>query len=123
MIGKYKTLAIVVGFVAFLALPTPKTHAISILQPFGGKIILTTMPGVSCSPNKGPITIKPVNIAPPSPYVITPLTKSYNNNVNIGNWIIGLYSPIPLPLCTVGGGFLKAPIPVPVLPIIMYGTN
>lgn len=60
-------------------------------KPFGGKVILTTIPAVTCTAQYGAMVIRPVNIAPPAPYYIPATTK----NVKYGSWLLGWYSAIP----------------------------
>ena len=60
-------------------------------RPFGGQVILTAIPAVTCAAQYGAMIIRPVNIAPPAPYYITTTTK----NVKPGSWLLGWYSVIP----------------------------
>ncbi len=91
--------------------------------PFGGKVLLTTNPAVTCvNTEGGPITITPIRPAfPPALYATTLTTKRYSNYViKPGAWIIGLYSPIPNMTTCINP---ETGAPVPVLPVIIYGVS
>lgn len=92
----------------------------AIFLPFGGKVLSTITPGVVCA-GEGPITIRPVGPFPAAPYAVTPATRRYANfMITPGSWIVGLYEPVPAPVC---GTTSVPPAPVPALPIIMFGVS
>ena len=98
-------------------------RAIRIFMPFGGKVEATEIKGITCDISKsdGPIVIIPKNFAPPGPYAAPPTVKRYDyKKIKKGVWIIGLYSPVPTPLCRTE---TEPPIPVPVFPIVLYGVS
>lgn len=116
---KHKKIIMFVVLSSFCILFFPRgANAISIFEPFGGKVLSNSVPGIACLDSVGPITIIPFGNSPSGLYVSTPATKKYNyNQLNSGNWILGLYSPIQLPLCTLGQ------TPIYVYPFILFGTS
>ncbi len=88
---------------------------------FGGTVVTTFAPAVACA-GEGPITIIPAGLFPPGPYAAYPLTMRYSHYfIHPGQKILGLYIPFLTPgLCWTT---TPIPIPVPVFPIIMFGTS
>jgi len=94
----------------------PSTKAISIFTPFGGKVILTPIPGVVCP------TGQPFMIAGSTTiYVLMPSTKSYLYRTILPSvWTLGLAETLPLPICAITS---LPPVPVLARPIIILGTS
>ncbi len=59
--------------------------------PFGGKVLLTGIPVITCTAQYGAMLIRPVNVAPPAPYYITATAKT----IKSGSWLLGWYLPVP----------------------------
>jgi hypothetical protein len=99
-------------------LPQP-THAVG--MPFGGKVLSMFVPGVVCVGGEGPVFIKPSGLVPPGPYAPTPMTlRKGKRFISIGYNILGKYLPFPTPgICWTT---TPIPLPVPVFPIVMFGT-
>lgn len=96
------------------------TKAVSIYQPFGGKVVTNFIAGVTC-PGTGPITIRPSNLAPAGPYTTTPTTKKYGfRPITINSWVIGFYLPATTPICFTDS---VPPIAIPVFPIVSFGAS
>ena len=106
----------------FLSAPF-HASALSLYQPFAGRVLSTFAAGVSCR-GEGPIMIQPVGLSiPPGPYVIqVGQTKRYQYyTVHSGSWVLGLYSPSPsLTSCATD---TLPPVPVPVFPIKLFGSS
>ncbi|MFA6365017.1 MAG: hypothetical protein WCW78_01315 [Candidatus Paceibacterota bacterium] len=107
-----------ISFISFLVSPH---HASAFFLPFAGKVVTVFTPGVVCV-GEGPITIKPISIAPFGPYVITLASKRYpQRTVSPGSWIIGMYSTIPIPgTCDTTS---IPPVPVPASTILFFGSS
>jgi len=109
--------------VIFFLLFSSNASAISLYQPFGGRVISTFTPGVTCR-GEGPITIRPVGLSTPTgPYVIqlgqTTLYQYYT--VHTGSWILGLYNPIPsFTSCFTDS---LPPFPVPTFAVKIFGSS
>jgi len=105
----------------FLGFIPKITEAISIYQPFGGKIIANAVPGVTCA-GIGPITIRPINLLSPAGlYATTALTRKYQYRTIVpGSWVVGLYLPAMTPICFTDS---VPPVPISVFPIITIGTS
>ncbi len=106
-------LAIALIFVA----PQP-AHA---LTGFGGTVLTTYVQGVACA-GEGPIVIRPKGLSPAGPYAAYPFTMRFKNYfIKPGAQIVGAYIPFLIPgICWTT---TPIPVPVPVFPIIMFGTN
>lgn len=107
---------------SLIIIPLKTVLAIDLFLPFGGKVISTEIPGVTCHGSTGPIIIIPNSaLFPSTPYVVTRTTKKYlHKKIQPGVFIIGLYSPVMLPLCETN---TEPPAPFFVFPIIMYGVS
>ncbi|MFA6407553.1 MAG: hypothetical protein WCV80_02505 [Candidatus Paceibacterota bacterium] len=99
----------------------PTHQASAIFLPFAGKVITVFTPGVLCV-GEGPITIKPIGLAPFGPYVITLASvRHLYKTVSPGSWIIGIYSTIPIPgTCATTS---IPPVPVPAFTILRFGSS
>lgn len=88
--------------------------------PFGGRIAVYPVPGVTCPGNTsgGQLTIVPYTISPFGPY--TPIIENPLFKIRPGSLIKGTYSPTPVPICFTT---TIVPVPVPTLPIINYGIT
>lgn len=87
--------------------------------PFGGQIISTKTPGISCAAQYGPILMRPVNLSVPGLYAIRSTTKS----VRAGQWALGLYNLVPsFTTCYTDS---TPPVPVPTFMInpTIFGTS
>ncbi len=96
---------------------------ISILQPFGGKIITAPTPGISCPAGRQPGS--PFMLAPNTPSVVGPFVGDYhpislNYQLVPGAWILGLYNPIPIPECATQSA---PPAPVSGFRTFLHGTS
>ncbi|MBP6879855.1 MAG: hypothetical protein KBF62_01385 [Candidatus Pacebacteria bacterium] len=88
-----------------------KTFAAIGDMPFGGRISLYPIPEITCPTGYGAFNISPVGVSAPGPFLI----PFYNSplggaTLSVGQWILGLYRPIPTP----GGCVTTSPPPVPV---------
>src|SRR5690242_20204364 len=94
-----KHIVLVIGFflISFFLLSHDSFAAIGTIRPFGGRILTTTQPGVTCAAQYGVMSITPIGgIFPPTPYVIPETTKT----VSPGKLILGLYNSVLAPgLC------------------------
>ncbi len=94
-----------------------KFTSLPLLRPFGGKVTATIQPGITCAAQYGVMTITPVGLFPPTPYVIPATTQS----VSVGSWILGLYNPTITPgLCYTDS---VPPVPYPTFSIIRFGAS
>jgi len=118
----FLAITLVIGSIGGLLFLPRSAEAVSIFLPFGGKVISIIAPGVTCTQGEGPITIRPVGIAPTTPYAVTLATKRYLHSViTPGVWILGLYNPIPnMFVCATD---TIPPVSVPVFPIFIFGTS
>ncbi len=110
-------------FVGYLFLHGKPTFAQGLTTPFGGLVILSPVPGVTCTGIKdGPFFVFPAS-GGVGPFVTTFGTKMYdNNNVFISRWLLGKRSIVPdLTLCSIPAG--NAKIPFPVFTIELTGTS
>ncbi len=111
----FTTIAIITLFLSLFQY----TFAWGLPQPFGGKIVSSTLPGISC-PGTGPVTIVPVSpLFPVTNYYIAPGVPSGYGKATDGSWVIGLYFN-RFPLCWTDS---TPPTPYSVHPVIMYGTS
>lgn len=102
---------------------TTSTLTSALYMPFGGKVVSTTNPAITCiNTEGGPVTIIPVRPSmPPTPYATVIATKRHSHIViKPGSWIIGLYNPIPDVATCINPA---TGAPVPVLPIVIYGVS
>lgn len=88
---------------------------------FGGKIVATEIPDVTCEGGVGPITIYPSRSSyPESPYFIPTILNG--TKVSSGKWILGLYSILPSEAyCQIQTP--AGPVPFPVLVVKIYGAS
>jgi hypothetical protein len=111
-------------FVGFLFLHGKSAFAqTGIGKPFGGLVILSPIPGVTCTGIKdGPFVTLPAS-GGFGPFVTTFGTKMYDKgNVFISRWLLGRRSYIPdATLCSIQVG--NAKIPFPVFVIDLTGTS
>lgn len=107
-------------YAAVTPISTPST--LSLYRPFGGKVISTTNPAITCiNTEGGPIMITPVRAYPPGPYATTLVTRRHSYYVvKPGSWIIGLYNPIPDVTTCINP---ETGAPVPVFAIKVYGIS
>ncbi|MCU0660113.1 MAG: hypothetical protein MUD00_00660 [Candidatus Pacebacteria bacterium] len=91
--------------------------ALGTMRSFGGRVISTTTPGITCGAQYGMMSIQPVGVFPATGYTITATTQS----VNPGGWILGLYNATP----TTGICYTNTapPIPVPSFNILKFSTS
>ena len=107
-------LLVALGPVALFAFPIVPA------RPFGGKVLLSPIPGAICPTSMQPTS--PFNIIPVSPLgkagpfseVPGPQTVG---KVVMGQWILGLYWTIPIPDCEIDGA------PATVYKAYIFGTN
>lgn len=121
-----KTLIFGIAFAFFLSLGAPAAHAqysgaintLTTIKPFGGRVVATQQPGVTCAAQYGIVNITPIGgIFPPTPYVIGATTKS----VTPGGWILGLYNSVLTPgLCYTT---TAPPVPYPTFTILKFGAS
>jgi hypothetical protein len=89
-----------------------QAYAAITYRSFGGRILNTTTPEVTCAAQYGLMTIAPVGAFPPGPFIIRATQKS----VLSGGWILGLYNIVPdVESCYTNDPY--APMPVPTLRI------
>lgn len=100
-------------FVVLCAIPLYAFAQLSggIKKPFGGQVLIKSVPTLTCLAQYGAMVIRPVNIAPPGPYYITATTKTVRN----GSWLLGWYSLVPS--FTTCQTTTTPPIPVPAFKI------
>lgn len=105
------------ALVVFALIPAP-AHA---FMGFGGTVLTMYAPGVACE-GEGPITILPKGPFPAGPYAPYPLSLRFENFViKPGAEILGVYLPFLTPgICWTT---TPIPVPVPVFPIVMFGTS
>lgn len=76
-------------------------------MPLGGKISIYPITGVVCPTGYGPFSITPAGVSVPGPFLL----PFYNSpaggaTLSIGQWVLGLYRPIPTP-----GGCVTTSVP------------
>jgi hypothetical protein len=83
--------------------------ASSMTGQFGGRIITTTLPPVTCSSQYGIITMLPAKGSElPGPFIIESTSKS----INAGGQILGLYEKTPdFSTCYIQAGPYRIPVP------------
>jgi hypothetical protein len=115
----YKILTWTLIFLSLLTLGASSALAFFPL-PISGTVLTTDTSGAVQCIGRGIISVMPFNTAPPAPYYISYGTPAAYGYLRPGSFIKGLYWPVPV----AGPCFNpETGIPVPVLPIIMYGTN
>lgn len=60
-------------------------------RPFGGRVLTTSIPGITCAATYGALAVLPVVAAPATPYFI----RFASASVRPGSWVLGWYNPIP----------------------------
>lgn len=99
---------------------------LSTFQPFGGKILLSPIPGVVCPAGKigSPFTLVPNGPYPTGPFVGDYYPVSNFHLLVPGAWILGLTNIVPLPECSTPP-VPPATVPVPVngFRTILHGTS
>lgn len=99
----------------------PVVHAITAMQPFGGRIITAPTPGVTCPAGKigSPFTIAPVGVVSANLFVGDLSPQSFGQ-LAPGVWTLGLYIPIPIPECVTQS---VPPAPVTGFRTFLHGTS
>lgn len=96
----------IILIVFILAIPTV-LYAALLTRSFGGKVILTTIPIVTCTGSgTGPVVLIKMNGLP---YY----TESQQKTPKVGDWILGRANIIPnFSTCNIQAGPYKIPFPV-----------
>lgn len=110
-----------VALLSFFAL-NKLAHASLTRTPFGGRVVSTVVPDVTCAGGTGPITIIPSRPTyPPAAYYIPAGTRT-GRSVKTSSWILGYYSITPNETyCQIETP--AGPAPFPVLVIKLYGAS
>lgn len=98
-------------FILSLLLGSKISNAALLDQPFGGRVTMYPTPGITCATGFGAFSIIPSGVSTAGPYLI-PFTNAPITGISLspGQWILGLYRPIPLP----GGCVTTTTPPTPV---------
>lgn len=102
---------------AFFFVPgIPRANAIGLLDPFGAKVIIAPVPGITCPGGQAFYLEGKSGL-----YATTAATKVYLfNELLPTDWALGLAGPVPLPVCATN---TTPPVPVIATPVIMIGTS
>jgi len=86
-------------------------------RPFGGRVIMSMLPGVTCGGGTGPVTIMPAGTSPAASYYFP-----YGLNIppSPGRWVLGNYSLLSFPTCYTD---TTPPSPYPTLRVTLYGIS
>lgn len=88
-------------------------------KPFGGRIIMTSIPNVTCAAGVGPITIQPVGGAKSDRYMAKHGANKTSGQPQNSQWILGVYGINSE--CIEIDGVIERPYPV--TPITLYGVS
>lgn len=106
---KKKMLLIVIIFLSFFV-SIEKSFAISLSSttPFGGRVISTVYPGVTCTGTGTLFILTGMSGTSTNFYATNPMKKP-----RMGGWILGKADILPdLSICTIKLGTLSSPFPV-----------
>ena len=109
-------LALFILITALTVVSPASAATLGLTRPFGGRVISSTMPGVTC-PGTGPVTIQPAGTSLSSPYFFPVGLKT---PPTAGRWVLGNHLLTPTPVCVTN---TVPPVPYPAFMVTLYGIS
>jgi hypothetical protein len=116
----------ILGTIAHVASAVSLDDAISsmssiVYKPFGGRVLMTSMPLTTCLGGIGPITIQPVGQSKSGSYLARHGSNKTSGQAQTNQWILGNAQSNSQPECTQGVKPYEKPYSV--IPITLYGAS